>query len=83
MALSFIWKKQLVLFVTLILVIALGLTIGIFLHDVFQKTTVNTESENSEKVLRPGVKIVVPSLPYPTTKPGVNGPAAGVLPPAN
>ena len=63
MALSFIWKKQLVWFITLLLVVILGLTIGAFLHDLVQDTRVSAEST-------PVVKVAVPSLPYPTTRPG-------------
>ncbi len=65
MALSFIWKKQLVLFITLLLVIILGLTIGAFLHDTFRG---ETQEVNATKAF--GVKVAVPSLPYPTTPPG-------------
>lgn len=73
MALSFIWKKQLVWFITLLLVIVLGLTIGALLHDTFQENEIS-DVENMEGKA-PGVKVAIPSLPYPTTKPGVNGPA--------
>ena len=72
MALSFIWKKQLVWFITLLLVIILGLTIGALLHDTFRENEIS-DAENLEGKA-PGVKIAIPSLPYPTTKPGVSGP---------
>jgi len=80
MALSFIWKKQLVWFITLLLVIVLGLTIGAVLHDTFNEINPNNVNDSVGKA--PGVKVAVPSLPYPTTKPFVNGPAKGVTVPA-
>lgn len=72
MALSFIWKKQLVWFITLLLVIVLGLTIGALLHDTFRGNNVSSADDIKGKA--PGVKVGIPSLPYPTTKPGVSGP---------
>lgn len=76
MALSFIWKKQLVWFITLLLVVVLGLTIGALLHDTFRGNDTNDTDDIPGKA--PGVKVAVPSLPYPTTKPFVNGPSKGV-----
>ncbi len=73
MALSFIWKKQLVWFITLLLVIVLGLTIGALLHDTFRRNEMGDAGDIKGKA--PGVKVAIPSLPYPTTKPGVSGPS--------
>lgn len=67
MALTFIWKKQLVWFITLLLVIVLGLTIGAVLHDTFRDEYAAVGA-NDEKV--PAVKIAIPSLPFPTAAPG-------------
>ena len=77
MAIGFIWKKQLVWYLTLLVVIVLGLGIGALLHDRFQEgDDAGTSSVNAGKPMSAGVKIATPSLPYPTTKPNVGIPTS-------
>lgn len=75
MALSFIWKKQLVWFVTIIFVIALGLMMGMGLRSVFP---LNDNAVNDGVGGASNVKVAVPSLPYPTTRPGTGAPTSPV-----
>ncbi len=82
MAIGFIWKKQIVMFITMFLVVFIGLTIGAFLHDTFtenlivvedgQKATQATSAKTASQPASDGVTlspIQTPSLVFPTTKP--------------
>lgn len=85
MAIGFIWKKQLVLFVTMFLVVFLGLTIGAFLHDRFAVPDQGMTAEETQRAVAKkqaqqaqqtqlnaeNSYIQMPSLAFPTTKPGV------------
>ena len=88
MAIGFIWKKQLVLFVTMFLVVLLGLSIGAFLHDKF---TVPDQAASAEETQRAMTKkqvqqaaqaqlnaqnasVQMPTLNFPTSKPSVTPP---------
>ncbi|MFA7277404.1 MAG: hypothetical protein WC101_00245 [Candidatus Gracilibacteria bacterium] len=84
MAMTFIWKKQLVMFVTMFIVVLLGLIIGGFLHDRFgvdpratkqpvpkQVQTSQSTSDNSSD----SSAVQTPFLSsFPTTKPGTSTP---------
>lgn len=87
MAMTFIWKKQLVMLVTMLFVVLLGLTIGAFLHDTFGFGAVDPEVQSAQvgKPAKGGTGAAVnahiqaPSLAFPTTEPEVSTPPAGAL----
>lgn len=70
MALTFIWKKQLVWFITLLLTIVLGLTIGAVLQDILRDEDAVIGDTKTGTGANPEVKIGIPSLPFPTSAPG-------------
>lgn len=86
MAIPFIWKKQLVMFVTMFVVVMLGLAIGGFLHDRFGLDPRTAQQQAQEKVGQKQAQmnftnsnsansaIQTPSLAFPTTQPGVTPP---------
>ncbi len=85
MAMTFIWKKQLVMLVTMVFVVLLGLTIGAFLHDTFGFGAVDTGVQRAQ-VGKPApgasgavvnAHIQAPSISFPTTEPEVSTPPAG------
>lgn len=88
MAMGFIWKKQLVLFCTMFLVVLLGLSIGAILHDKFMVADQGLTAEEEQRALAKkqaqaqqaevnaqNAHIQMPSLTFPTSKPGVTPPA--------
>lgn len=83
MKIGFVWKRQLVYIITLVVVIAVGLGVGYLIHDVFERATVaddargvdagarwNVGGGNSNGAIAP----VIPSLPFPTSPPSVSTP---------
>lgn len=80
MAIGFIWKKQLVMFITMFIVVFLGLTIGALLQDRFrvfdEKAPEQTQGVQGQNTSAMGSYIQVPSLAFPTTQPGVTPPPA-------
>ncbi len=89
MAIGFIWKKQIVMFVTMFVVVFIGLSIGALLHDKFAKSLVVTKEETSAASSARAQKnasqttpadatlspIQTPSLIFPTSKPSVMPPS--------
>lgn len=88
MAIGFIWKKQLVLFATMFLVVLLGLTVGAFLHDRFTVPDQTASAEETQRAMTKkqvqqatqaqlnsqNASIQMPSLSFPTSKPNVTPP---------
>ncbi len=80
MAMTFIWKKQLVMFITMFIVVLLGLIIGGFLHDRFgvdpraAKQPVQKQVQTSQPT-SDNSAVQTPFLSsFPTTKPGTTTP---------
>lgn len=76
MAIGFIWKKQIVMFVTIFVVVFIGLSIGALLHDKFAKDLIvekkPSQTAPADATLSP---IQTPSLIFPTSKPSVMPPS--------
>ncbi len=88
MAIGFIWKKQIVMFVTIFVVVFIGLSIGALLHDKFAKDLIVSEKETGTSSARAQKNasqtapadatlspIQTPSLIFPTSKPSVMPPS--------
>lgn len=78
---TFIWKKQLVMFITMFIVVLLGLIIGGFLHDRFgvdpraTKQPEQKEVQTSQPTSDNSSAVQTPFLSsFPTTKPGTTTP---------
>lgn len=72
MALPFVWKRFIVWFVTLFVVVFVGLVIGGYIHDMVQKNIIPSE----DKAPPPPGSVQIPSLAYPVAPPSAKGPAA-------
>lgn len=83
MAFGFIWKKQFVWFLTLVLVVGFGLLLGAMLQERFQENAIVDSGEGAKNDKndvdgKAKTRVGVPSLSnYPTAEPGV-----GMTPPS-
>lgn len=83
MAVTFIWKKQFALLITMAIILGLGLAVGFFLHDrLVDSDDKNATNQGQTLKKRPtnfnstsrNMNIQMPSLAFPTSKPSVSAP---------